>query len=175
MGSAVSLVARNKSARAITHLWQEVSAFETSPSMPTLQYPPHFMFAMYENVTGAQLNRQLGDVFRRTKPVRVTFNKIRFFDVEPMVVWAAPIQLPRLLALHHEVHARVDMAKCRSNYLPGKWHPHCTLATQIDPANREAVLRYISAEIGEFDVIFNSIEVIEFSPIEVIKQWRLDL
>ncbi len=39
----------------------------------------------------------------------------------------------------------------------------------------DAVLRYINAEIGEFDVIFNSIEVIEFSPIEVIKQWRLDL
>lgn len=175
MGSAVSLVARNKSARAITHLWQEVSAFETSPSMPTLQYPPHFTFAMFENVTGAQLKRQLGDAFRLAKPVRVTFSKIRFFDVEPMVIWAAPVQVPRLLALHHEVHARVDAAKCRPQYLPGKWHPHCTLGTQIDPANREAALAYINNEIGEFDVIFNAIEVIEFSPIELIKQWRLDL
>jgi len=175
MGSAISLVARNKSARAITHLWQEVSAFETSPSMPTLKYPPHFTFAMFEHVTGAQLKRQLDDAFRRTKPVRVTFDRIRFFDVEPMVVWASPVEITRLLALHHEVHARVDVAKCRAQYLPGKWHPHCTLATQIDPSNREAALRYINNEIGEFNVVFNSIEIIEFSPIEVVKQWRLDL
>jgi len=175
MGSAVSLVARNKSARAVTHLWQEVSAFETFPSMPTLQYPPHFTFAMFENVTGAELKSQLGEVFRRAKPLRVTFDKIRFFDTDPMVVWASPVQLPRLLALHHEVHARVDVAKCRPNYLPGKWHPHLTLATQIDPSQREATLRFINAEIGEFDVIFNSIEIFEFSPIKVIKQWRLDV
>jgi 2'-5' RNA ligase len=175
MGSAVSLVARNKSAHAITRLWHDVSQFETAPSMQTLNYPPHFTFAMFDGVPGSALKKQIGNAFQRTKPLRVRFDKIKYFDVDPMVLWTAPTEISRLQALHHAVHATTDAAACRSNFLPGKWAPHLTLATQIDPQNREAVLRFINQEIDQFDVVFNAIEIFEYSPIKVVKQWRLDL
>lgn len=175
MGSAVSLVARNKSAHAITRLWRDVSQFETSPSMLALDYPPHFTFAMFEHVSGEVLQKQIGDAFRRAKPLRVRFNKIKYFDVDPMVIWAAPSDTSRLQALYHTVHASTDAAECRANFLPGRWSAHLTLATQIDPLRKQDALQFINREIDEFDVVFNAIEVFEFSPIKVIKQWRLDL
>lgn len=130
---------------------------------------------MFEDISGAEIKRQLGDVFLKATPVRIRFSKIRFFDGDPMVVWTAPSDISRLQALHHAVHSKVDAALCRANYLPGSWTPHCTLATQIDPAKRDEAIEFINAGVGEFDVVFNAIEVIEFSPIELVQQWRLDL
>jgi len=174
MGCAVSLVARNKSAAAITKIWEEVSAFETLPSMSLLDYPPHFTFAKFDDLSAVQLKKKLGKEFLPEKPIRLTFEKLGYFDSDPMVVFAAPRQKERVQGLHHAVQSRIDAAICHPNYLPGQWVPHCALATMIDREHKQGALDYIGARKTPFDVIFNAIEITEYFPIKVVQEYRLD-
>ena len=59
MGSAVSIAADNGSADVIRDLWHHVSAWEASPSMEALNYPPHFTFAICKDLEPVDLWKNL--------------------------------------------------------------------------------------------------------------------
>ncbi len=175
MGGAVTLVARNKSAKAIEPIWEEVARLEDEPYMKSLNYPPHITLAMCDAIDGAALQKMLGQSFKKEAPIRVQFSKVKLVEREQLGLWLMPSKIDRLQALFHAVQSHIDSGDCRPAFQPGKWEPHCTLAAQISPANKAAAAKFAATKIEPIEMVFNAIEIIDYAPIELVKQWRLDV
>lgn len=175
MGGAVTLVARNKSAKAIEPIWEEAARLEDEPFMKSLNYPPHITLVMCDDLDGAALQKMLGRSFNIETPIRVQFSKIKLVDRNQLGLWLMPGKIDRLQALFHAVQSHIDSADCRPAFQPGKWAPHCTLAAKIPPTNKAAATDFAATKIEPIEMVFNAIEIVDYAPIEVVQQWRLDI
>lgn len=170
MGGAVGIASNNESNIHILNLWDKIGKFEESPSMRSLEYPPHFTFAIYHNIGSRELREALKGVFKECCQIRITFDEIRFFEASPLVLWASPQNNSELVKLHSAIHAKVDPQLCHEHYRPKTWVAHCTLGTQIQDAYRADALSLVSNTIEPFEVIFDTIDILEFPPVQIAEQ-----
>lgn len=173
MGGAISISANNDTAELITKIWGEVGAFETMPSMAALKYPPHLTFAIYDQIDVRQLQDTVKSLFSGVGCVRVIFDKLRYFDASPLVLWASPKEPDILRELHAEIHDRIDPMGCHELYRPANWIAHCTLGNNISDTSRADALAYAEADFQPFEVIFDSVDCISFPPVSVASQLAL--
>lgn len=173
MGAAIGIASNNKSNVHILDLWDKVGKFEEIPSMRSLEYPPHFTFAIYQNIGSKELGEALKDVFKECHEIRITFDKICFFEASPLILWASPENNDALVELHSAIHAKVDPELCNEHYRPKTWVSHCTLGTQIQDTHRSDALSLVSNTIEPFEVIFDTIEILEFPPIQITERITL--
>jgi len=169
MGLAIGIAAKNDSKGHIVELWRKVSEFEDTPSMQTLGYPPHFTLAIYQNADGYDFRKAVGEIFAKTSQIRVIFDEIKYFDASPLVLWASPKSNHELDQLHAAIHAKIDPQLCDELYRPQAWVAHCTLGTGILETSRKDAMSFASSTIEPFEVVFDTIDLIEFYPIRVIK------
>lgn len=170
MGAAIGIVANNDSNERIIELWNKVSEFEDTPSMLSLNYPPHITFAIYPDIDVAHVCAAVRDVFAYTHQIRVGFDEIRFFDASPLVLWASPKDGFDLSQMHAAIHAKIDPELCDELYRPKQWIAHCTLATAILDVKREAAISFAATIFEPFDVVFDTIEVVEFPPVQIVER-----
>ena len=142
--------------------------------MPALDYPPHVTLAVYDDIRTEELFKAFDATFADTPRVYCRFERLDYF-VTPsaIVLWAAPIISPDLRSIHQRVHALLDPGRCRYNYRPGVWVPHCSLATSVDPSLKEEVQRLVNRPIKPFDVVFDVADCASFMPVEVIHEKEL--
>jgi len=169
MGLAIGIAANNDSNGHIVELWRKISEFEETPSMQSLGYPPHFTLAIYQNADGDDFREAIREIFAKTSQIRITFDEIRCFDASPLVLWASPKSNHDLDQLHAAIHAKIDPQLCDELYRPQAWVAHCTLGTGILETRRKDAMSFVSSEIKPFEVVFDTIDLIEFYPIRVIK------
>ncbi len=173
MGGAVTIVAENDSQEHILRLWDQVSAFEDTPSMRALRYPPHLSLAIYEDIDQAQLRDAVETVFGGQSKVTLTFRAIRHFDIEPLVLWAAPDDADVLQRRHAALHETIDPQLCHPHYRPGAWVAHCTLATRIADDRRQQAVEFAAAGIQPFELVFDRADCVSFQPVQVT--WSVGL
>jgi len=167
MGVAIGIASNNATNIHITNLWHKVGELEDVPSMQSLKYPPHFTFAIYQNIDMVKFREDLNGVFDDFRQIRIVFDQIRFFNASPLILWASPKENSELLELHSAIHAKIDLSKCDELYRPQHWVAHCTLGNRIQEANRTRALSLVSKEMEPFEVLFDTIDFIEFPPIRV--------
>ena len=170
VGCAINIKATGETARPILDLWSRAEKFEDTPSMAALGYPPHFTFAIYDEVEPDTPRRVLRDTFSDQSGLKVTFAELRVFEVSPLVLWAAPADTSELWRLHELVHANIDPALCREHYRPGAWVPHCTLATRIAGDRKAEARSLVSGPMEPFDVTFDMADVVTFPPVAVVEE-----
>ena len=177
MAFAVSLSSSNASAAAITSLWDQLSAFEDSPSMRALNYPPHISFAVYDapEVTGELAAAVMQRMAEGRTPIELSFGRIRHFPGPPLVLWADPEPKQTLLEMHQHIHSEIEPALCRSHYRPGSWSPHCTLATRILPHHDAEALAFANDFPGGIRVIFDRIDCVQYPPVTIVAEAKLPL
>ena len=141
--------------------------------MLKLNYPPHFTFAIYDEIDQDELHRVTRAVFADVGVIRILFDRVAWFDASPLVLWAAPKDRSKLDELHEAIHGDLTQYECRAHYLPGEWIPHCTLAMDIPDDKRAAALAFASQELEPFEVIFDSAECVSFPPITVTERLAL--
>ena len=174
MPIAIGVSATNNSAEAIRALWTEVSRLEEHPSMATLGHPPHVTLAVYDDVAAERLKVVLDEVFAGAAAVRLTFNRLRFFDSVPLVLWAEPAPSQALVDAHAQVHARIDPAWCRPHYRPGAWNPHCTLGTDVQSARREEAKSFAGRRnVNLRDIVFDVADCVSFPPVAIVAEQQL--
>ena len=78
--------------------------------MEELHYPPHFTFAIYDDIDIEQIRTAVSRVFEGLTPVKVIFDRIDYFDAQPLVLWASPRDPTRLQALHRSINRRIRRA-----------------------------------------------------------------
>ncbi len=170
MTIAIGLKAANDTADSIRALWDQVSLFEDPPSMVTLNYPPHITLAIYDDVAPDLLKATLRRSFTGASAVRLTFIRLRFFDSDPLVLWADPSPSPALAQAHAAVHACINPELCHPHYRPGAWIPHCTLGTHIKAEHRADAIALTARSIEPFDVLFDVVDCVCFPPVAVLEE-----
>jgi len=170
MANAINIRSDNDSSKSIEDLWKKVSQFEEEPSMINLNYPPHFTFAIYEEITQQQLFNALDNVFMKEKKVDIVFDQLSCFDTNPLVLYAQPKNTEELIKLHSRIHECIDPNLSEEYYRPDKWVPHCTLAYNVQEDKRNEALQFAKETIEEFTVTFDVADVTSFHPVKVLKE-----
>lgn len=168
MSSAIALSVQNETSQPIVRLWDQVAAFEPTPSMQALGYRPHFTFTIYEDIAADVLQETVRRVFANEYALRIQIDSIQYFDANPLVLWASPQNDSKLRALHNAIHAHIDPDKCHPLYRPDTWIPHCTLGTQIGSSQRDAAIAFASEKRRAFEVVFDTIDWVTFPPVHII-------
>lgn len=170
MPLAICIAANDRTGSAITSLWDDVARLEQRPSMRDLAYPPHVTLAVYDGLDEALLRSTLERAFSGCSPLRLTFEAVRSFEGDPLVLWAAPARSAELGALHAVIHGLIGADRCHRHYRPGVWIPHCTLGTQIRAECREAALALVERTIVPFEVVFDRADAVAFAPVTILRR-----
>ena len=174
MAFALSIRSENDSAAAIGSLWKETAAFEAAPSMDSLAYPPHITLARYDGDIDIEMLRLAAcRAFERKAALRLSFTRLRYFDVSPLVLWAEPTPSPALLQLHDAIHQVVPPLLCDSHYRPGSWRPHCTLAFHVGDDRRQDAIAWSKKPIESIEVTFDVGDIVSFPPVHIVEHWPL--
>jgi 2'-5' RNA ligase len=155
--------------------WQWVekaSAFEPASSIRALGYPPHLTLARYPAASPAILHEALA-LLAKEKPVSLSFDRIGWFDVDPLVLWLSPRADQRLIDLHAKIHGIVDPALCDPHYRPGQWTPHLTIAMAIPANRREEALALAAGSFEPFSLVFDAVECVSWPPVRVVETTQL--
>ncbi len=172
---AINIRSDNKTAGEIERLWDQVAAFEVEPSMRALGYRPHFTFAIYD---GPEIDEKAAwDVMLAAtageRQLRIAFNRIRWFEGSPLVLWAEPEAEETLARIHGAISAAIDPAHCRPHYRPGAWTPHCTLGTAIADERRDDAMAFARAFDRSIEVLFDVADCVVFPPVRIIAERKL--
>jgi len=173
MPLAISIKSTDETAGTIIRLWDEVSEFETVPSMQSLAYPPHISIAVYETIEPDRLVEAFETVFDLCPVLPVTFDRIKTFDAENLILWAAPRPCPGLARLAEALHTAIDPKLCAPHYRPGAWRPHCTLATAIRPEYAGAARAFARRKLEPFTVRFDAADCVDFPPVRILRGKKL--
>jgi 2'-5' RNA ligase len=153
--------------------WERFARFEAAPSMAALSYPPHVTLAVYERIREHQLRDALHRAFVGQGPISLRFRKLSRFEEPRLVFWAAADPCEPLRLAHAEIHRAIDPALCEAHYRPTNWVPHCTLAINVTDVGKTGALALADAPIEAFQVTFDWADCVEFYPVRIIEELRL--
>jgi 2'-5' RNA ligase len=174
MTFAIQLFVDPVSDRIVRSLWEEIASAGLF-AMRDSGNRPHVSLAIYRELDVA-LCANLLEVFATTHaPFALTFASLGMFHEEQTVVFLAPVASVALLDLHKEVHMLLQGTGAfpALYYLPGRWTPHCALATRV-PA--DFISQVVDIGLGiSFPLTFTIEEtgVIEYPPIKHLFAYRL--
>ncbi|WP_342360130.1 2'-5' RNA ligase family protein [Terrarubrum flagellatum] len=175
MALALCLAAGNPSAASIEKLWDAAAAYESTPSLRAVGYPPHLTLAIWEttDVSEEAARAALARAVAGEQAIRLRFTRIASFDADPLILWLAPNPSPVLSRIHRAVHAIIDPTFCHPHYRPDGWIPHCTLATRIPADRRADALAFAARFDGDIDAVFDRADCLTFPPVSLIESHRL--
>lgn len=174
MPYSINIRSDDRSSQRIRDLWTLCARLEDQPSMVSLGYPPHFTLASFDEAHESQLSRAVDALSSSLSKVRVPFDRINHFEKPgSIMLWASPADSSALTQIHRQLHRHIDSSSCRTNYQPGTWIPHCTLAIDVDPSRRSEALAITRMEIAPFDVVFDVIDCARLHPVDVIHERAL--
>ncbi len=174
MPFAIQLFVDPVSDSIVRSLWEEIARAGLF-AMRDSGNRPHVSLAIYRELDVA-LCANLLDVFAATHaPFALTFVSLGIFHEGQIVVFLAPVASVALLDLHKEIHALLQGTGTfpAPYYLPGRWTPHCSLATRV-PA--ELISQVVDIGLGvSFPLTFTieEIGVIEYHPVKHLFAYRL--
>jgi len=174
MPFAIQLFVDPVSDRIVRSLWEEIASAGLF-AMRDSGNRPHVSLAIYRELDVA-LCANLLEVFATTHaPFALTFASLGMFHEEQTVVFLAPVASVALLDLHKEVHMLLQGTGAfpALYYLPGRWTPHCALATRV-PA--DFISQVVDIGLGiSFPLTFTieEIGVIEYPPVKHLFAYRL--
>jgi 2'-5' RNA ligase len=171
----INVRADNASAGEIERLWDHVAAFEAEPSMRALGYPPHLTFAIYDapEIDEKTAWSAMRAAVAEEAQLWIEFNRLRWFEGSPLVLWAEPISNEALSRIHSSISAAIDPARCRPHYRPGTWTPHCTLGMHIAEARRDDAIEFAQSFDDRIEVLFEVADCVAFPPVRVLAEQRL--
>ncbi len=165
MASAIAIAADNSSNKPIRALWRQFANWEDNPSMCALGYIPHLTLAVCPDLNASQLWNCADGV--RTEAVEIKFERLSYFESDPLVVWAAPSDPSAITSICRQLQANLPLEACAEHYRPETWTPHCTLGTEVTKEARNEAIDYCNSWNKPFSVRFDRYDCVTFPPVEV--------
>lgn len=133
MGYAVELYFDRGTEERITRLWDTYREQNVTSLLPDLGFRPHISLAVFRDVEPALLTDVLVDIARNTLPLEVGLAAVASFPGAEGVLFLVPTVSKELIELHEYFHERISKLGLKANpyYLPGRWVPHCTIASDL--------------------------------------------
>lgn len=175
MGYAVELTLDSTSTGVVQALWKTLAERGIDPVLPSLGAWPHISLAVFETVDPAALRDELATFADELAPIATAFSAVGTFPTSEGVVYLAPVVTAELLAVHERFHQRMERLGLRSHayYRPGQWIPHCTVATDLAPADVGTTIAACCASNAFAPISLTELELIEFRPVKTIYHFPL--
>jgi len=148
MNFAVELLFDDVADARVRELWERIAAAGLPSRLLELGNAPHVSLGVCAELDPVAFAAELSIFAAREPKQHATLVSLGTFSNREGAVFLGLIATPELLALH----ARFDsvFVACarepREYYRPGRWVPHCTLTTALDPSQVGAALR-VCAEV----------------------------
>ena len=175
MAYAVELNLSTGSAARVVTLWKRFAEESISSVMLDVGAKPHISLASFEDLDPLALQDDLRHFAATTKPLLVALSSVGAFPTSEGVVFLAPVVTRELLDVHERFQGLLGStgAGCLGYWWPGRWVPHCTVATEITPdkLGRAIELCLQSEVFGT--VTLDEVSLIEFRPVHEIYAFPL--
>jgi 2'-5' RNA ligase len=175
MEYAVTLNLSRDSAARVVRVWEGLAREAISSVMLDVGAQPHISLAVFEDLAAEMLRADLGRFAEVTQPLSVNLASVGTFPTEAGVVFLAPVVTQELLEAHRRFHSflRERGVDCMEYYRPGRWVPHCTVATGVAPDKMGAALEVCVQSEAFGPVELDEVSLVEFPPAREIYAFPL--
>lgn len=133
MPYVVGLTLDKTAANVVSALSAKVLSAAEATGIRVSTTPPHVTLAIAEHMDERSAGRLIDQVASESAPPQLTFDSLGAFNGPDWVLFLAPVATQELLSFHAKLHRELEThSKGQSpHYLPGRWVPHCTIASGI--------------------------------------------
>ena len=131
----------------IREIWERIAAAGLPSRLLDLGHTPHVSLGVCARLEPLAFSARLAEFAAREPKPHATFVSLGTFSNRQGVVFFGLIATPELI----DLHARFDALFSASAhelwefYRPGRWVPHCTLTTALDPKQVAPALELCAA------------------------------
>jgi len=148
MNFAIEILLDATTETRIRELWERIAEAGLPSRLLDLGHAPHVSLGVCAELDAAAFAEKLAGFAAREPKQHATLVSLGTFSNRQGVVFLGLIATRELIALHERFDA-LFAAEGRGPwefYRPGRWVPHCTLTTALDPVQVGAALR-VCAEV----------------------------
>jgi RimJ/RimL family protein N-acetyltransferase/2'-5' RNA ligase len=144
-------------------LWENLSANNiTQYGVETKGKRPHITIADYDNLDKNRFINLLNEFYNNKSKVEISLNLLGTF-INTGTLFIAPTLSAELLDFHRTHHNwfKEFNENEDSFYLPGKWSPHCTIASRLNDESMLQAFGYCRNKINKLYAKLNEVALIE--------------
>jgi RimJ/RimL family protein N-acetyltransferase len=144
-------------------LWKNLSANNiTQYGVETKGKRPHITIADYDNLDKDRFINLLNGFYNNKSKVEICLNILGTF-INTGTLFIAPTLSTELLDFHRDHHNWFKEFNENENsfYLPGKWSPHCTIASRLSEESMMQALGYCRNKINKLYAKLDEVALIE--------------
>ena len=172
MPFAVEFFFDQKSTDRVRDVWSNMSNLGYGVEMTGR---PHVTLAIWDAIDIEEAHGWLRAFALELQPFSIRFASVGLFARPRSVIFLTPVVTAYLLEIQEKFRTsfRGPVGDSWSNFRPGWWVPHCTLAHDIGLASLPAALATASEIELPFEAEANSIGIVEFPSITEHGTFRL--
>jgi RimJ/RimL family protein N-acetyltransferase len=144
-------------------LWKNLSVNNiTQYGVETKGKRPHITIADYDNLDKGRFINLLNEFYDNKTKIEICLNILGTF-INTGTLFIAPALSTELLDFHRDHHNYFKEFNENENsfYLPGKWSPHCTIASRLSEESMVPAFGYCRNKINKLQAKLNEVALIE--------------
>lgn len=175
MGFAVEMHFDPQAESRIRSLWDELARQGIRSSLPMIGSRPHISLAVFDRLDPSRVAPELERMAGKVAPIPLTLCAVGSFPTQEGVVFLSPVVTRELLGLHRRVHSRIDELGLRvlEHYRPGRWVPHCTVATDLPREQIPPALEICRCSRAFGPLVLAEVGLVQYRPVRPICSFPL--
>ena len=163
MNFAVELCFDEQADARVREIWERIEQAGLPSRLLEFGHTPHVSLGVCAELDWRAFAPKLAAFAASEPPLHATLVSLGTFANREGAVFLGLINTPELLALHARFDAlfAADAREPRDYYRPGRWVPHCTLTTALDPGQVAATLRVCLDVTLPIQARFESVAIVE--------------
>jgi len=161
---------------AIRKVWSELAESGVAPYLHGSGNRPHLTLAIYRALDLPEARRRLAELAASHAALTLSFQYQGIFTTPQPVIFLGPVVTRPMLELHAATNQTLDDLGELPNfdhYRPGRWIPHCGLATDFNGARLNEALEITQRLPLPLEGHIQEIGLVEMSPVRQWDQWKL--
>jgi 2'-5' RNA ligase len=153
----------NETESCFNKIWLELSESNiTQYGVENKGKRPHITIADYDNLDKNVFIEQVDKFYEGDNKISIYFNMLGTF-INTGTLFVAPTLSTELLDFHksHHNHFAKFNENEKSFYLPGKWTPHCTIASRLNEEKMIQAFAYCKNNINKIHGKISELALIE--------------
>lgn len=162
-----------KSNLVIRNMWKRLRERDISDYMDQYGGFPHIALAVFNDIDISDMERLIEKVVENESMFTIKMSSLGIFPSNESVLFLSPAASATLINLHEKLHGALkDIKEKWHYYLPGFWVPHCTVGMNIPKSKIHDALDVIIEDFEPFDITIETIQLIEFNPVKLVKSFK---
>jgi 2'-5' RNA ligase len=163
MNFAIELCLDENAEARIREIWERIARAGLPSRLLEFGHTPHVSLGVCAQLDPIAFAARLAEFASREPKLHATFVSLGTFSNRQGVVFLGLITTPELIALHARFDALFTTAARDpwEYYRPGRWVPHCTLTTALDPAQVASALAVCAEVPLPIQATLESVAIVE--------------